>query len=493
MATLTRRTLGGLGLAALAAQAKAKAPAIRSAWPDATETAAMIRAGEMSALEAAKAAIDRCERLQPKLNYLVSSDFDHALDRARAGAGSGPFAGVPFLVKDLEDYRGLPTRQGSRAFLGLPPAVGEPPLVDAFVRSGVNVLGKSATPEAGFLPTTEPLAFGPTRNPWDPARSSGGSSGGAAVAVAAGVVPIAHASDGGGSIRIPASCCGLFGLKPSRGRMIGSRGETAISNLSVNHVLTRSVRDSAAMFAAIEDSGPDAQHPPVGLVTAPIKKRLRVGLVMDGLAGKPPSAEVRAATEDSAKLLESLGHHIMPVTWPTGPEFTNDFLLLWASGAAQMAEAIGKAAGRPADTTMLEPFSLGLAEMAARAPKDALPQALERLHASAMAYEPWFVGHQLDIIMSPVVAAPPPPLGFVGPEVPFDALVARLTEYVGYTTYHNVVGAPAMSVPLHWTAAGLPIGTMFAARVGFEALLFQLAYQLEAARPWADRTPPVKA
>jgi amidase len=261
---ITRRGFAALSAAGLAARAyaKAPAPAVRPAWPDATETAAMIRGGQLSPLEATKAAIERAERLQGKLNFLVNSDFDRALDRARGAAPSGPFGGVPFLVKDLEDFIGTPTRVGSRAFLGMPRAAKQDALVDAFVASGVNVIGKSATPEAGFLPTTEPLAFGPTRNPWNPTHSSGGSSGGAAVAVAAGVVTIAHASDGGGSIRIPSSCCGLFGMKPSRGRIAGSRGDTQISDLSVNHAVARSVRDSAAMFAAIEDRGSGAQLPP---------------------------------------------------------------------------------------------------------------------------------------------------------------------------------------------------------------------------------------
>jgi amidase len=214
---------------------------------------------------------------------------------------------------------------------------------------------------------------------------------------------------------------------------------------------------------------------------------------MDGVAGKPPSPEVRAATESSAKLVESLGHRVIPTTWPIGPEFTDDFLLLWASGASQLADDIARFAGRQPDESMLEPFSLGLVELYRRAPKDALPRALERLHAAAMAYDPWLVGHQLDVIMSPVLAAPPPPLGFVGPTAPYDTLIPRLTEYVGYTPYHNVVGAPAMSVPLNWTPSGLPIGTMFAGRVGDEGLLLQLAYQLELARPWADRAPPVRA
>jgi amidase len=499
MTEITRRALGALTFAGVAARAHAKAPApaARPAWPDATETAAMIRSGRLSAVEAAQAAIERAQRLQPKLNFMVTSDFDRALARAKAGGqggpGGGPFAGVPFLIKDLEDFIGLPTRVGSRAFLGAPPATHQEPLVDAFVKSGVNVIGKSATPEAGFLPTTEPLAFGATRNPWDPSRSSGGSSGGAAAAVAAGVVPFAHASDGGGSIRIPSSCCGLFGVKPSRGRMAGSRGETQISDLGVNHVVTRSVRDSAAMFAAIEDQGPGAQHPPVGFVAGPLKKRLRVGLLMDGGAGKPPSPEVRAATESSAKLMESLGHHVVPTRWPMGQDFINDFLLLWASGAAGLADNIAKLAGRRPDESLMEPFSLGLVEMYARAPADALPMAMGRLHAAAMAYDPWFAGQQLDVVMSPVLASPPPPLGYVGPNVPFDTLIERLIEYVGYTTYHNVAGAPAMSVPLNWTPSGLPVGTMFAARVGYEGLLFQLAYQLEAARPWADKAPPIHA
>lgn len=492
MDRITRRGLGALGFAALASEAFAKAPAIRSAWPDATETAAMIRGGQLSALEATKVAIERTLNLQPKLNFVVASDFDRALKRAAAGAPAGPFGGVPFLVKDLDDFIGLPTRNGSRAFLPLPPATKQDALIDAYGKAGVNVIGKSATPEAGFLPTTEPFAFGATRNPWDITRSSGGSSGGAAAAVASGAVTVAHASDGGGSIRIPSSCCGLFGLKPSRGRTVDARADTKVSNIGVSHVVSRSVRDSAAMFAATEDSGPGAQHAPVGLVTAPLRRKLRVGLVIDGGAGKPPSAEVRAATESSAALMRDLGHTVIPTTWPIPQTFINDFLLLWASGAAGFADAIAQIAGRPADGTLMEPFSLGLVDMSRQAPKDALPQAIGRLEAAAKAYGRWFDDNRFDVILSPVLAWAPPKLGEVGPAVPFDTLVERLIEYVGYTTVHNVAGAPSMSVPLNWTPGGLPVGTQFAARVGAEGLLFQLAYQLEAARPWADKAPPVR-
>jgi len=492
MSNLTRRGFGALSFAGLAAQAHAQAPAaVKSAWPDAVETAARIKAGKVSSAEVVKTAIDNALELQPRLNFLVASDFERALDKAKS-ARPGPFGGVPSLIKDLDPYPGLPTRSGSRSQLTLPPAAKANDYIDSFDRAGVVVIGKSATPEFGFLPTTEPSAFGPTRNPWDPSRSSGGSSGGAAVAVAAGVVPFAHASDGGGSIRIPASCCGLFGLKPSRGRMIGTRGHKDVSELSVDHVLARSVRDSAVMFAGSEDSGEGAQLRPVGLVTSPLKRRLRVGLILDGGSGKAPAPDVRAATESSAKLMESLGHHMISTKWPMGREFIDDFLLLWASGAAQLAQGTAKATGRPAGTDLLEPFTLGMAQMAATAPASALPKAIGRLTAAAQAYTAWFEANRFDVILSPVLAWAPPKLGEVGPDVPFDTLVARLTEYVGYTTLHNVAGAPSMTVPLHWTPEGLPVGTQFAARPGDEALLFQLAYQLEAARPWAERAPPIR-
>lgn len=498
MSKITRRGLAAapVALAAVhAANAAPKRPAPPpSPWPDATETAAMIRRGEISALEAVQSAIARAEALQPTLNFMVNSDFDRALSKAKAGAPQGPFAGVPFLVKDLNDYTGLPTRNGSRSMLGAPPAASQTPYVDAFDRAGLITIGKSATPEYGFLPTTEPLAFGPTHNPWDLQRSSGGSSGGSAAAVAAGVVPVAHANDGGGSIRIPASNCGLFGLKPSRGRMIGSRGETKISDLGVEHAVSRSVRDSAALFALTEDAAPGARLPPVGLVTGPGKRRLRVGLLIENGMGHAPSPEVVAATESAAKLLSSLGHHVDVAHWPVdGQAFVDDFLLLWASGAADLTDAVAKMTGKPADASLLEPFTLGMAEMFRKAPPGALPAAIQRLEAASLAYDTWFPAHQFDVIVSPVLSTPAPLLGEVGPSVPFDTLVTRLKEYVGYTPLHNIAGAPAMSVPLYWTEAGLPVGTMVAARAGQERLLFELAYELEAARPWAQRYPRVRA
>jgi len=496
MSRITRRALAAapLALAAVKAVAAPKPvapPPPASPWPDATEMAARIRRGELTAAEAVETAIRRAEALQGKLNIIVNSDFDRALAKAKAGTPAGPFGGVPFLVKDLDDYVGLPTRQGSQSMRLAPPATHQLAYIDAFDRAGLVTIGKSATPEYGFLPTTEPVSTGVTRNPWDLTRSSGGSSGGSAAAVAAGVVPVAHANDGGGSIRIPASNCGLFGLKPSRGRMIGTQGETQISDLGVEHVVSRSVRDSAALFALTEDSATRARFPAVGVVTGPAKRRLRVGVLMENGLGHQPSADVVAATDSAAKLVASLGHHVEPTHLPyDGPQFIQDFLLLWANGAKGLADELAKALGRAPDTRDLEPFSLGMVEMARKAPPRALPAAVGRLSANALAYDTWFPSHQFDVVLSPVLSTPAPLLGEVGPLVPFDVLAPRLTEYVGYTPIHNIAGAPAMSMPLYWTEAGLPVGTMFSARAGNERALFELAYELEAARPWAQRIPP---
>jgi len=502
MTRLTRRAALAAPFAVAAARASAAAPVpapstplappAGSPWPDATAMAAAIRAGKLSAAEAVETAIRRAEALQGTLNIIVNSDFDRALDRAKAGTPAGPFGGVPFLVKDLVDRKGQPTRAGSNSTANAPPAAKQAPNIDAFDRAGLITLGKSATPEFGFLPTTEPLAFGPTHNPWDLTRSSGGSSGGSAVAVAAGVVPVAHATDGGGSIRIPSTHCGLFGLKPSRGRIDDWEGKDSIADIGVEHVLTRSVRDSAALFALTEDKAVRAKFPPVGLVTGPNKRRLRIGVLLENGLGHRPDPEVVAANDAAAKLLADLGHHVEATHLPyDGRQFIDDFLLLWAEGSAMMVQRVSAATGRQPDETQFEPFTLSLVEMFRRTPQAELPKAFQRLTDNALAYDTWFPAHLFDVVLSPVLFTPPPKLGEVGPSVPFDVIVPRLKEYVGYTPIHNIAGAPAMSVPLHWTAAGLPVGSMFCARAGAERTLFELAYELEQARPWGARIPPV--
>ncbi len=498
MTDISRRGLlaASAGAAVLSGCATGAKPPVESspvakAWtPDATELASRLRNKEVSAVELMDATIRKAEALQGRLGFLVNSDFDRAMDKARAGGQSGPFAGVPFLVKDLDDAIGMPTRSGSRWTLNHPPAKAQDVYIDSFERAGLIFFGKSASPEYGFLPTTEPIGYRPTRNPWNTDHSSGGSSGGAAVAVAAGILPIAHASDGGGSIRIPASNCGLFGLKPSRGRMIDPMPGTRATDISVNHVVSRSVRDSAALFAATER--PTGGLAPVGLVAGPGRKRLKVGLFYRSGSGRQPDAEVRSSVEGTANLLGELGHHIEPTDWPVDSiQFGQDFLTLWAAGAAELVAAVGKAVGGPADTTMLEPFTLGMAQLVASLPPSALGEAISRLEAAAKAYDDWL--RRFDVVLSPVLTKPPVPLGYVSGDVPFAELSERLTDYVGYTPLHNVAGAPAMSVPLSWSESGLPIGSQISARIGQERTLFELAYELEIARPWAGRRPPVSA
>ncbi|ATQ42525.1 amidase [Caulobacter mirabilis] len=492
MTDLTRRGLLAVSAAATAAPALAAPKPAPAAWTeDATAIAARIRKKEISVVEAVEAAIRRAETLQPKLNFIVNSDYDRAIDAAKKGGQTGPFAGVPFLVKDLDDYAGLPTRYGSASRYNLAAATSTDPYVAGALKAGFVVIGKSATPEAGYLPTTEPLAYGPTRNPWNPGHSSGGSSGGAAAAVASGVVAIAHASDGGGSIRIPGSCCGLFGFKPSRGRLVGNTGMRVV-DLSVNHVETHSVRDSAAMFAATERAEADAPYKPVGLITTPTKRKLRIGVLSASGNGRQPDAEVRAGLDGAVKLLQAMGHRVSETKWPIdSARFGQDFLTLWSAGAAMDVQAIAKLIGRAPTPAEAEPFSLGMAELIAKAPEGAVDAAIGRLAGDAKAYDGWFA--DFDVIVSPVLTKPPVPIGFVSGDVPFQTLAERLMDYVGYTPLHNVAGAPAMSVPLHWTKDGLPVGVQFAAKAGNDALLFELAYALEAAQPWAGRRPPISA
>ena len=458
---------------------------------DATGVAALVRAGEITALEAVDAAITRIEQLNPSLNFMVATDFDRARERASGGTINGPFAGVPFLVKDLHGVIGLRTRSGSRLTEAAPPATAQSALIDTFGRAGLITLGKSATPEYGFLPTTEPVAFGPTRNPWDPTRSSGGSSGGAAVAVASGAVPVAHASDGGGSIRIPAACCGLFGLKPTRGRNNPIDARTPV-DLSVSHVVSRSVRDSDGLLAVLERTGAGAATPQVGLVGGPSSRRLRIGLVLNGALGLAPDPAVTRAVEATAALLEEMGHTVVPTDWPmNGPDFSRDFGIYWGLLARPLVAGAVQRVGAEGVGQALEPFTLGLAHAVEAMDPAAVSAAVAHMLAIPPVYEAWFA--DLDLVLSPVLDRPPVELGWAAGTVEFDELSRRLTAYAGYTPLHNVAGAPAISVPLHWTEGGLPVGSQFAARSGDERTLFQLAYELEAARPWAGRFPPISA
>ncbi len=457
--------------------------------PDATEIAARIRNGHMTAAEATEQAIARAELIQPQLNIMASDTYD--LARARAGTAlAGPFAGVPTLIKDLEHVRGAVTRMGSRATAGQGPAREQDVYIDAVFASGVICIGKSATSERGYLPTTEPLAFGATRNPWNPSRSSGGSSGGAAAAVAAGVVAIAHATDGGGSIRFPAANCGLVGLKPSRGRLIHHRPGIRFEEIAVQGCISRTVRDTAGMLAATEARGATAVYPPVGLVSTPLGRKLKIGVVTRGFTGFDATREVHAAVMTQADRLANDGHAVSRTEWPTAATFSDDFLAFWSLGALNSVQDVEATIGKPADLDAVEPFTLTMAENAQRLRPDEIRSVQGRFLTAASAYDAWIDG--FDIVLSPVLASPPAKLGFFRGDVPFETLRARLLQQVGYTLIHNISGAPAISLPLAWSSDGLPIGLQVSAANGREGLLLEFAYACEAAQPWVGRRPRVR-
>jgi amidase len=491
---LTRRgllaTVYATGLAACSPKAPVAVVEASRDLPDATGLASMIRNGEISAAEAVEAAIKRAEAMRPQLNFMVVDTFAMARERAKT-ALAGPFAGVPYLIKDLNDVTGVVTRYGSRSSASAKPATEQDGYVNAVFAAGAVCIGKSATPENGYLPTTEPLAFGPTRNPWNTAHSSGGSSGGSAAAVAAGVVPMAHANDGGGSIRIPASCCGLVGLKPSSGRMMGDDLKPQPLSLGVEGCVSRTVRDTAGLFAATEMNAPGALFPPVGMVAAPGAKRLRVGVLTKTFNGTDPDPEVAAATLAAAKALEGLGHTVSETAWPTAPTFPDDFLAFWSLGAAADMKAASEMLGKPVDETTAEPFSLAMAANAAKLKPEDIQNVQNHLITARQAYEAWIAG--FDVVLSPVLGSPAPELGFISGDVPFETLRDRLIRYVGYTLIQNVAGAPAISLPLGQSAGGLPIGVQVSAAAGAERVLLELAYEVEAATPWIKRRPAVWA
>lgn len=467
----------------------APAPSDALGDSDATGVAARIRAGEITAQEALEAAIARSARVNPELNFVATPMLEYG--RARAGVRlGGPFAGVPTLIKDLMPMVGQPTKYGSRAFARYVPTE-QPPYMDALLAAGLVPFGKSTTPEFGLTATTETLIGGATHNPWDTSRSSGGSSGGAAVAVAARVVPVAHASDGGGSIRIPASCNGLFGLKPSRGRSVaGGRPDSGV-DISVNGCVSRSVRDTAAWLAATEQTGANPTFAPVGVVSGPSTQRLRIVMDIPNALGNAPDPEVRAAVEAAAELCRSLGHEVREERAAiNGRQFSDDFTLLWAAGAAEVVALVqSQAPGAPLDQ-LLEPLTIDLAAHATQQGPEALQAAVIRLRAVEAQYAAMFENR--DIYLTPVLGKPPVPLGQIGGPQGI-AVFETLPDYVGYTPLQNVAGAPAMSVPLGWSSGGLPIGIHFSAAKGQERRLLELAYELEQARPWASRRPGVNA
>ncbi|MEM9618772.1 MAG: amidase [Pseudomonadota bacterium] len=492
--TMKRRTLlesGAMG-AAFLSMAGACARQDQSASNDlaeldAVETAARIKSGALSAEEAVDAAIDRAQRIEPQINAIVTKTYGRA--RKAAANADGPMAGVPTFVKDLDDVTGVRTAFGSRAFPGYR-GKEQTLLTNAFLGLGVVSLGKSATPEFGLSATTEPLSSGKTRNPWNTDHSTGGSSGGAAALVASGVVPIAHASDGGGSIRIPASCCGNVGLKVSRGRYPQARVATfGPIDLSVHGVQSRTVRDTAAVTAAMELPPEESGLAPVGLVSAPAKRQLKIALVTAGLSEESVDPRVVTATEGVGRLCADLGHVVEPISFPIDPIVAVDFHLYWAAFAHGAVSIWEKRTHLPRNGLAFEPFTLGLAQYF-EDHQDEFEERVARLQTIAGVMDE-NVYANYDLVLSPVVAAPPPRIGYLDGGLRYDELIGRLLNYVQFTAIYNITGAPAISLPLSMTPDGLPVGAMFGARLGDEKTLLELSYELEEAKPWSARRPAV--
>jgi amidase len=463
---------------------------------DATAQAELVRRKQIKPVELVDAAIARIDQLNPALNAVITPMFELARSAADNPLPDGPFRGVPFLLKDLlTSYAGVRMASGSMSLRDFVPDH-DSELVVRLKRAGLVILGKTNTSEFGLLPTTEPRLFGPSRNPWAPKRTTGGSSGGSAVAVAMGMVPMAHGNDGGGSIRIPASCCGLFGLKPTRGRNpLGPDFGDIMSGLVAEHAVTRSVRDSAGLLDAT--ARPDVGDP----YYAPLPKRpflqevgadpgkLRIAFTTTAPTGVPIHADCVRAVEEAARLCSELNHEVSEATPALdGKLLAKSFMALWSAGAAEEIEGIAVMTGRKQTPDQYEELTWALAEQGRAISAATYLLAVKSLQSIARQVARFLLGY--DVWLTPTLAEPPLQLGS------FDARAGnplygleRALAWVPFTPICNATGQPAMSIPLYWNAEGLPIGTHFVARFGDEATLFRLAAQLEAARPWAARCP----
>jgi amidase len=470
---------------------------------DATAQAQLVQRGALTPTELVEAAIRRLERLNPELNAVIHPALEGARTLAAAAdLPRGPLRGVPFLMKDIGGAEaGRPSHCGMRF---LKKAGWTEPADSYFTQkvraAGLVSLGRTNLPELALLPTSEPEAYGATRNPWNARHSAGGSSGGAAAAVAAGIVPAAHASDGGGSIRGPASMCGLVGLKPTRARCsfgpgVGERW----SGFSVEFALTRTVRDAAALLDVLAGPMPGDPYfapPPARSFATEVGAapgRLRVGLMRRPPRGGESHAECTAAVDRAARLLAELGHAVEEAH----PEALDDptsvvtYVTIVATSTARALDAWAEKVGRTVDQDDVEPLTWALAERGREMGAVELLAAVEYVHAFGRRLAVWW-GGGFDLLLTPTQGAPPPELGFITSTAtePMRAFV-RSAPYGTFTLPFNMSGQPAISLPLHWTTAGLPVGVQLVAAFGREDLLLRVAAQLEEAAPWASRRPPI--
>ena len=448
---------------------------------DAVALVEALASGRISVPEIVDAAIVRAEAVNPALNGLAYEAFDRALARANAPRPyGGYFNGVPTVVKDNVAVEGMPTMHGTDAWDPRPaPADGD--FARVYLATGLVPLGKTQMSEFGFSASAEHPRLGPVRNPWNPDYTAGASSSGSGAFVAAGVVPIAHANDGGGSIRIPASCNGLVGLKPSRGRLpLDKEMRQMPLRIVHNGVVTRSVRDTAAFYREAERVFSNPKLPPIGDVTAPGKQRLRIAVCTHSIA-REASPEVRELTLKTAALLEELGHRVTSIDNPVPTSFKDDFLLYWAFLAFALVRGGRRSFGESFDRTRLDNLTLGLDRFAGRN-LHRLPLAIARLSRTCRFTAR--LNRTYDVVLTPTLADETPRIGHLDPTADYQQIMDRLIEWVAFTPLQNATGEPAISLPLAESAAGMPVGMMFAAAVGQEARLLELAYELEEARPW---------
>lgn len=457
---------------------------------DAVGLAERLARREVSAAELTDAAIARLDRLDPDLGGLAHRGYDEARAAARRTddkGGAGFFAGVPTLVKDNSDVAGMPTQHGTDAFTATP-AAADGDFARTFRAIGLTVLGKSQLSEFGFSAVAEHPRLGPVRNPWDTERSAGASSSGAGAFVAAGALPLAHANDGGGSIRIPAHANGLVGLKPTRGRIPQDRMNREMPvRIVADGIVSRSVRDTAAFLREAEKHHRHLKLPPVGDLRRPGRKRLRVGVVT-AAAGRTATPEVADLTWQTARLLEDLGHHVTAVDAPVPDSFAEDFLLYWAFLSLFLTRTGRRTFGRDWDASLCDNLTLGLADHARRR-LHRLPVAIARLQASGRVSARFFT--EYDVVLTPTVAAETPRIGHLDPTQDYATVIERLLDWVCFTPLQNATGDPSLSLPLATSASGLPQGMCFSAARGCEATLLELGYELTEARPPARIQDPI--
>ena len=447
---------------------------------DAVGLADAIRAGLVGRAEVIEAAIARTEAVNPALNGLAFEVFQQARETAADGATGAFFAGVPTFIKDNVDVAGQPTMRGSDAWVPRA-AVADGEFTRLYLATGPVSLGKTQLSEFGFSAVAEHPRLGPVRNPWNTDHTAGASSSGSGAFVAAGAVPIAHANDGGGSIRIPAACNGLVGLKPSRGRLpLDPDLRRMPVAIVTNGVVTRSVRDTAAFYREAERGWRNPELAPIGDVVRPGRQRLRIAVLTRSVQ-RDCSPEVRELTLKSASVLEELGHRVEHIDQPPVPEtFPDDFVLYWGLLALAMARGGRRAFGDTFDRTRLDGLTLGLARHATRN-LHRLPLAITRLRRVHRHSAKFFATY--DAVLTPTLADATPRVGYLAP-TDYQQVIDRLMEWVAYTPLQNVTGEPAISLPLAQSADGMPVGMMLSADLGQESLLLELAYELEEARPW---------